>query len=203
MNVVPMFPLGTVLFPNVGIPLRVFEERYREMIRVCLANDGRFGVVLIASGLEVGGGDDRFDVGTIAEIVHAEVDPDGQARLMAVGRDRFRVLRWADGALYPQAEIEMFADVDDASTATVEVLAKRVRRLLATRSELGLMGPPATIELHDDPDVRLWQLCALVPTLPHDDLALLASPSAASRALLLGLLLDSIDEESNRLLHDE
>lgn len=197
-----MFPLGTVLFPHVGIPLRVFEERYRKMTQVCLATDNEFGTVLIAQGSEVGGGDDRFDLGTIARIVRAEVDPDGQARLVAVGTQRFRVLRWVDGAVYPQADVEFFDDFDLVVENDVAHLTKRVRRLLAVRSELGILGPPATIDLHDDPAVRLWQLCALVPTAPHDDLALLATPSAAARVSLLSRLLDSVDEESNRLLSE-
>ncbi len=203
MNPLPMFPLGTVLFPHVGIPLRIFEDRYREMTRVCMSTDNEFGVVLIANGSEVGGGDDRFDIGTIAKIVHAEVEPDGRARLVAVGTHRFRILRWVDGALYAQAEVETFFDADLACDEDLVALTKQVRRLLAMRSELGILGPPATIELHDDPAVRLWQLCALVPTEPHDDLALLASPTVAARIALLTRLLDSVNEESNRILSGE
>src|SRR5439155_458702 len=62
----PMFPLGTVLFPFVVLPLHVFEPRYRALTRDCLAGSGEFGVVLIERGLEVGGGDERFPVGTVA-----------------------------------------------------------------------------------------------------------------------------------------
>jgi uncharacterized protein len=198
-----MFPLGTVLFPYVGLPLRIFELRYREMLKVCLAADGSFGVVLIANGSDVGGADDRFEIGTMAKIVHSEVDPDGQARIVAVGAERFRVLRWTDGALYPQAEVEFVVDADTITESRIEAidgLTKRVRRLLATRTEMNIDGPPATIELHEDPEVRLWQLCALVPAEPHDDLALLASPTLFARAELLGRLLDQADEKTNRLL---
>jgi uncharacterized protein len=200
MSALPMFPLGTVLFPHVGLPLRIFEIRYREMLQVCLAGDSTFGVVLIADGIEVGGADDRFEVGTIARIVHCEVEDDGQARIVAVGTDRFRVNRWADGTLYPQADIEVFADSDEAIGAEVEAMTKRVRRLLAKRTEMNLDAPPATIELHDDPSVCLWQLCALVPAEPHDDLALLSTTGAAARLDLLGRLLDQADDKTNKLL---
>jgi uncharacterized protein len=203
MTSFPMFPLGTVLFPYVGLPLRIFELRYREMLQACLAGDGLFGIVLIANGSEVGGADDRFEVGTMARIVHSEVDPDGQARIVAVGAERFRVLRWTDGALYPQAEVEFLSEADhisDALAEGIDALTKRTRRLLATRTELNIDGPPATIELHEDPEVRLWQLCALVPAEPHDDLALLASPTLVGRMELLGRLLDQADEKTNRLL---
>ena len=73
----PMFPLGTVLFPYAVLPLRVFEPRYRVMTRRCLDGDREFGVVLIERGSEVGGGDVRFGVGTIARIVQVAETPDG------------------------------------------------------------------------------------------------------------------------------
>ena len=57
---VPMFPLGSVLFPHALLPLRIFEPRYQALLDSCLAGDGRFGVVLIERGFEVGGGEDRF-----------------------------------------------------------------------------------------------------------------------------------------------
>ena len=50
----PMFPLGSVLFPELGLPLRVFEPRYRQMVVDCLDTDRSFGVVLIERGSEVG-----------------------------------------------------------------------------------------------------------------------------------------------------
>ena len=64
-----MFPLGNVLFPHAQLPLHVFEPRYRALAETCLAGDGEFGVVLIERGSEVGGGDTRFSIGTVARIV--------------------------------------------------------------------------------------------------------------------------------------
>ena len=65
-RVMPMFPLGTVLFPHALLPLHVFEPRYRVMTERVLKATREFGVVLIERGSEVGGGDTRFDVGTVA-----------------------------------------------------------------------------------------------------------------------------------------
>ncbi len=62
-RIMPMFPLGTVLFPYALLPLHVFEPRYRVMIRHVMDSDHEFGVVLIERGSEVGGGDVRFDIG--------------------------------------------------------------------------------------------------------------------------------------------
>src|SRR5436189_1506182 len=81
----PMFPLGTVLVPSAGLPLHVFEPRYRALVHDCLAGDGEFGVVLIARGSEVGGQDVRTDVGTVARIVQAQELPDGRWAIAAVG----------------------------------------------------------------------------------------------------------------------
>ena len=73
-----MFPLGTVLFPHGVLPLHVFEPRYRTMTERCLADDATFGVVLIERGSEVGGHDERFDVGTAARILQAGRLEDGR-----------------------------------------------------------------------------------------------------------------------------
>ena len=80
-----MFPLSSVLFPGAELPLHVFEPRYRELTDDCLAGDGEFGVVLIARGSEVGGGDQRFGVGTVAHIEAASPFDDGRWALLAEG----------------------------------------------------------------------------------------------------------------------
>ena len=90
-----MFPLGTVLFPYGVLPLHVFEPRYRLLTEHCLAGDGCFGVVLIERGSEVGGGDTRFDVGTVARIVRAGQLPDGRYVLATVGIQRLPRARLA------------------------------------------------------------------------------------------------------------
>src|SRR5205085_6222751 len=90
----PMFPLSTVLFPYAPLPLHVFEPRYRALVRDCIAGDGEFGVVLIERGFEVGGGDSRFDVGTVAQLVEAAELDDGRWLLTTVGTRRIRVATW-------------------------------------------------------------------------------------------------------------
>ena len=101
-RVLPMFPLGTVLFPHAVLPLHVFEPRYRVMMRRCIDGDGEFGVVLIERGNEVGGGDTRFDIGTVARIVQAAELEDGRFAIAAVGLGRFQVVRWLAEDPYPE-----------------------------------------------------------------------------------------------------
>jgi Lon protease-like protein len=89
---IPLFPLHTVLFPGVALPLHIFEERYRLMIARCLETQTPFGVVLIRDGREVGGGQLSIaGVGTFAAIRESEKLPDGRYEVLAVGVGRFAV----------------------------------------------------------------------------------------------------------------
>ena len=105
-----MFPLGTVLLPSLLLPLHVFEPRYRTLVDDCVAGDGEFGVVLIERGSEVGGGDVRTDVGTVARILEVERFDDGRFAVAAVGTRRIRVERWLDDDPYPRAEVHDWPD---------------------------------------------------------------------------------------------
>ncbi|MGH9021739.1 MAG: LON peptidase substrate-binding domain-containing protein, partial [Acidimicrobiia bacterium] len=98
---IPMFPLGTVLVPFAHLPLHVFEPRYLALARDCLAGDQEFGVVLIERGSEVGGGDVRFSIGTVARITQASLLPDGRFLLDTVGTRRVRVDAWLGDDPYP------------------------------------------------------------------------------------------------------
>jgi len=102
----PMFPLGSVLFPGAVLPLQVFEPRYRSLVVDVSDSDGRFGVVLIDRGHAVGGGDTRCDIGTVAEIVRIGEAEDERILIVTVGRERIRVSKWLDDDPYPQADVE-------------------------------------------------------------------------------------------------
>ncbi|HET9521943.1 MAG TPA: LON peptidase substrate-binding domain-containing protein [Candidatus Limnocylindrales bacterium] len=88
----PLFPLHTVLCPGIALPLHIFEERYRELVRHCIETESPFGVVLIREGREVGAGAIAFSaVGTLAEIRQAGRYPDGRYDLLVVGTGRFAI----------------------------------------------------------------------------------------------------------------
>jgi Lon protease-like protein len=88
----PLFPLHAVLCPGMAMPLHIFEERYRELVRHCLETSSPFGVVLIRDGREVGGGSISFSaIGTLAEIRSADRYPDGRYDLLVVGTGRFAI----------------------------------------------------------------------------------------------------------------
>jgi uncharacterized protein len=186
----PMFPLGTVLFPHMVLPLHVFEPRYLALMHDVLDGDGEFGVVLISRGHEVGGGDLRTDVGTVARVVQAEELEDGRWLTIAVGTRRVRVDRWLADDPYPLAIVEELAEPTDDGTAeeTDELLASataRLRRVLAMQAELGEETLPATFELVEDPEVAGWQLAVVAPLNPLDAQRVLAADGPRERLRLL------------------
>src|ERR1700689_5011400 len=99
----PMFPLGTVLFPHAVLPLHVFESRYRALMQHCLDADRRFGVVLIERGSEVGGGDQRARVGTQGVITRAAELSDGRWVLEVAGEVPVVIEEWLPDDPYPVA----------------------------------------------------------------------------------------------------
>ncbi|HEX8804147.1 MAG TPA: LON peptidase substrate-binding domain-containing protein [Acidimicrobiales bacterium] len=202
MPVLPMFPLGTVLLPGMALPLHVFEPRYRQLVRDCLAGDREFGVVLIARGPEVGGGDVRTDVGTVARIVRVEELEDGRSLLVAVGVRRIRVGRWLDDDPYPRAEVADWPDVapPDPAPPYLHDLGAQVRRVAALLTELGEPAPAVDVALVDDPVLAVYQAALLVPTGPADLHDLLAAPTVEERAARLGdLVRDQIADLEARI----
>ena len=183
----PMFPLGSVVFPATFLPLHVFEERYRRLTRDCLDGDREFGVVLIERGHEVGGGDVRTDVGTVVSIVEAEEAPDGRWALGCVGVRRLRVDHWLPDDPYPRAEVDDLVEGpwDDGATRAFEDADRAVRRSFALRAELDEPAPPIDVELSPDPQAAAWQLASLAPLGPLDRQLLLAVDDPTDRLHLL------------------
>lgn len=171
----PMFPLGHVLFPHVVLPLHIFEPRYRVLMFDCLRGEPEFGVVLIERGVEVGGGDSRFPVGTVARIVKGAELADGRWVLEAVGTRRFEVDAWLDDDPYPVATVRPRPELlfTEDSARWLEEAEVVVRRTLALKEELSEPTVPATIELDADPAVRAWQLVAIAPLNQVDQQCLL------------------------------
>lgn len=186
----PMFPLGSVLFPHAMLPLHVFEPRYRQLTEECLDGDGRFGVVLIERGSEVGGGDTRFDVATMAQIVQAARFDDGRYALMMVGTHRVRVTAWLPDEPYPRAVVTPLDDeAGGADRAQLEEVARLLERVLAMSAELGAPVAPPAPELADDLVQASFQAAARAPLGPLDAQALLELDDAGTRLTRLAQLL--------------
>jgi Lon protease-like protein len=200
----PMFPLGSVLFPNAVLPLQVFEPRYRELTETCLQGDGRFGVVLIERGFEVGGGDQRFGVGTVARIVEAARTPDGRYLLATVGAERFRVRRWLIDDPYPRAEVDLLSEPKRIGARGVEqrdAVERLLVRSLAMCAELGEPSAPVdAAQLHADPIRASYEAAAIAPIGPLDAQRLLELDDPVDRLeTLVELLTDAVEVMQFRL----
>lgn len=106
----PLFPLNTVLFPRMPLPLHIFEPRYQEMMTRCLRERIGFGVLLIRDGEEVGGPAETFTVGTVARVVNVDELEDGQMDMLTMGMVRFRLLKTYDTHPYLSGDIELWED---------------------------------------------------------------------------------------------
>jgi Lon protease-like protein len=196
-RILPMFPLGTVLFPYALLPLHIFEPRYRVMIRHVMDGDQQFGVVLIERGSEVGGGDVRFDTGTIARVVQAAELSDGRFAVTAVGTSRLRVTRWLPDDPYPRAEVVPLADELQHRAADRDART-RVAVALAALSALARRLDPRIDEaptLHDDPVRASYEAAALAPIGPLDAQRVLEAANAATRLDVLATLLGERADE--------
>jgi uncharacterized protein len=130
-ELIPLFPLGSPLFPGVVLPLNIFEPRYRRLVRdlVALPTSGErrfFGVVAIRQGWEVeqvAPAEALYDIGCTARLRGVRAQPDGGFRIVAVGADRFRLLDVVvgDDPPYLQAEVEWLADEEAAEEAAGDV----------------------------------------------------------------------------------
>jgi Lon protease-like protein len=149
----PLFPLNTVLCPGIALPLHIFEDRYRALVRHCLDTTSPFGVVLIRQGRETGTGTISFTgIGTIAEIRDAGRYDDGRYDLLVVGTRRFEIRHVLSGKRpYLVAEVDLLPEaVGDEAVA--HRLAMIATRRFVTYLEL---LQPRSGETADEIDVRV------------------------------------------------
>ena len=180
MPVMPMFPLSTVLMPAMPLSLRIFEERYLKLTGdLILEENPEFGVVLIARGPEVGGGEKRLEIGTIASVTDIGT-LDQFYGIESIGAQRFHVNAWLPDDPYPIADIDFLPDLiwNDSLTLARENLELKVRNLLAVASEFGDLQYGPDTELSEDLMDSCWQLAGVLPVGPLDQVDLLRSQSA-------------------------
>ncbi len=194
----PMFPLEVAMLPGEELPLQIFEPRYTAMVTDCLAaDDPAFGVVLIAAGREVGGGDTRSDVGALARIAECADFGEGRYRLRCVMGERIRVLEWHPDNPYPQAAIEPWPDepgdaVDVHAIRDVEdrIVALFERIAAARGAEVNARDIVLGADASGNAAMWLYALASRVPMGQADRYAVLSAPSVAAR---LAALSDAVD----------
>ena len=190
----PMFPLGSVAFPGSVVPLHVFEPRYRRLALDVQRGDGRFGIVLIERGSEVGGGEVRTTVGTRMRVTEASQFDDGRWALVAVGEERIRVVTWLPDDPYPVALVETPPPGEPPSSEANAIAEGAVRRALGLAAQLGYEIPSVDDILVGEPVTRQWQLAALTPAGAADRQRILAEDSAERRAdVIAAIALDAAE----------
>jgi Lon protease-like protein len=196
MTVMPMFPLSTVLMPAMPLSLRIFEERYLKLLGdLMLGENPEFGVVLIERGPEVGGGEKRLGIGTLASV--ADIGTlDQFYGLESIGTQRFRVNAWLPDDPYPLADIDIIPDLiwDDSLMPARVHLETKVRNLLAFASEFGDLQFGPDTALSDNPMDACWQLAGVLPVGGLDQVELLQSQSADELISRTYDLVISLDE---------
>jgi uncharacterized protein len=186
-EILPLFPLGTVLYPGLVLPLNIFEQRYRQLVRDLL--DGpeprRFGVIAIREGRETGitGVSALYEVGCLAMVREANELPDGRFELITVGTDRFKLHDIDDSKPYLQGQLELL-DEETGEETEARLVAIAVQRSFRAYLEVLATRGPATIsvpELPDEPILLSYLVAAsVIIDLPARQ-SLLAEPDALSR----------------------
>lgn len=182
----PLFPLGLVLFPGLVLPLHVFEERYRVLIRDLLdlpESERRFGVVTIRQGREVGsdGIPGLYDVGCVAQLRQVEPQDDGRFEILTLGVQRFALASVHDDRPYLTGRVELLADEpgEDAETLAAAVQLA-FWDYVAALAEAG--GENIEVaELPSDPQVLSYLVAATVLLDLPDRQTLLAKVDGAAR----------------------
>jgi len=158
---IPIFPLGTVLFPGGLLPLRIFEQRYLEMTKVCIRDNAPFGVCLIREGQEVGAPALPHAVGCTARILRWDMPHLGLFHLMTEGDSVFRILeQWSSrtGLLYAQVEL----DRPLPALPLPEAYASLAQLLESIIAKVGAERFPAPARLDD----AAWVAYRLAESLP-------------------------------------
>jgi uncharacterized protein len=184
-SLIPLFPLGTVLFPGAPLALHIFEDRYRTLMADLLElpqEDRRFGVVTIRSGREVGvhGVKALHDVGCMAVLTAMEQSPDGTYDLESVGNGRFRVISLDSERPYLRATVEWLPEEAGDVGSLAEIVTRRYgdyRRALGGLRGLELELPP----LPTDARLLSYLVAATVIAENPDRQRFLAEFDAAGR----------------------
>lgn len=182
----PMFPLGSTVFPQQVVPLHVFEPRYRALLEE-ITNDPEsagFGITLIDRGHEVGGGDHRTLVGTRVEVLQAERFDDGRWAVVVAGVERIDILKWLPDDPYPQAAVASRTVIDNGGS-DLDALGGEVTRTINLMAEVAGRVAPEPHEFSSDPRTRLDQLSAVAPLSEFDRQRVLEAPTTNDQVTLL------------------
>ncbi|WP_020650192.1 LON peptidase substrate-binding domain-containing protein [Solimonas variicoloris] len=189
---IPIFPLGTVLYPDGRLPLRIFEPRYVDMTKACLRDDAPFGVALIRAGFEVGRPAIPCEIGCTARIAEWQVPSPGLFTIVAQGVSPFRIVdrrTQQDGLIVADVELRE----PPAPTPLPKALAHLGSLLLKLIDDLGAERFPQPQRL-DDADWVAYRLAEVLPIVPERQQALLELPDPLQRLAAVERALQELRE---------
>ncbi|HEX2624959.1 MAG TPA: LON peptidase substrate-binding domain-containing protein [Sphingomicrobium sp.] len=183
-NRVPLFPLaGAILFPRAQLPLHIFEDRYRDMVRDAMAGEGRIAMIQPSGGGEPAA---LYAAGCVGEIVGVEELEDGRYNIVLQGSRRFRLIAEPDvGTPYRQADVDLFA-FDDSEPDPLPLALRSAVEQEARRfgDALGLLVDWNAVGQLDD-ELLVNAIAQVSPFDPGAKQALLEAPSLTDRADLV------------------
>lgn len=189
----PIFPLNTVVFPGVTVPLHVFEDRYRALVHHLLSIPEKperlFGIVAIREGYEVGthGVQSVHRVGCVVQMTSVEPYPDGRFDIEVVGRGRLRLDGLDTSGSYLVGDVETVQEPPDRSAAAVEQAARTLETFEEYRRRLSEMRGDEVLEgeLPKDPEYLSYGLAATCLLTLQERQSLLEAPTAVERLVML------------------
>ena len=194
-ELLPLFPLGTVLYPGLLMPLHIFEDRYRQLLGDLLAGPEprQFGVIAIRKGREtgVGGVCALYEIGCIATLRQVTEHDDGRFDVMTVGTQRFRLLELDESGPYLRGHVDLIDEEsgDEAAAAgavqSVQVAFRAYLDALAAQGAVRISVP----DLPDEPVLLSYLVASSVIVDLSDRQLLLAEPDALLRLTAERMLL--------------
>lgn len=185
-HTMPLFPLGDVLFPGLVLPLHIFEQRYRQLVRDLqhTPTPRQFGVIAIREGSETGAGAARtlYQTGCTATVRRICERDDGCYDLVSIGTERFRLLSVDQSGEYLRGEVELLDDTSDSAGAQFE--ADAVRAAFQTYLEVLIqsgMDPVSVPEPPQEPVTLSYFVASCVIADLPDRQSLLEQPDATQR----------------------
>jgi len=188
-----MFPLNTVLFPGVTMPLHVFEDRYRALVHHLLTipekADRVFGIVAIREGYEVGshGAQSVHRVGCLAQMTMVEPIPDGRFDIEVVGRQRIRLGSMDASGAYLVGEVDLLGEETKHSIESDAEAERTLAIFEAYRARLSELRGADVLhaDFPRDPTYLSYSLAATCMLTLRERQALLETDSARERLIML------------------
>jgi Lon protease-like protein len=192
-DLLPLFPLpNVVLFPNVFLPLHIFEARYRDMVADAIASDRLIGMVLLRQGWEedYGAQPPVYAIGTSGLITHVEQLADGRYNIVLRGLERFRIVEEDHGRTYRRGLVEPLAERPTDSDDRIVIRRQRAKleEMLAKPGDVKGADPRIPSAMADEDLVNA--LAQYLDLEPIEKQALLEHHSLRARAESLVDLLE-------------